>query len=66
MQFFARTPLPPAPGKRTEPTIPVGHPDFVWTSGADVQRTWRRFGWTPIERTAQRDFSSGSCTTSQL
>ena len=35
--------------KRTEPLIPVGHPDFVWTTGADVQATWRRYGWLPIE-----------------
>lgn len=33
--------------KITHPTIPVGHPDYKWTSGADVQATWRRFGWTP-------------------
>ena len=33
--------------KRTNPWIPVGHPDFVWTSGADVQKTWRKAGWTP-------------------
>jgi hypothetical protein len=34
--------------KRTEPFIPVGHPDYVWTTGADVQATWRRYGWQPI------------------
>ncbi len=33
--------------KITYPTIPVGHPDYKWTSGADVQATWRRFGWKP-------------------
>jgi hypothetical protein len=33
--------------KITYPTIPVGHPQYKWTSGADVQATWRRFGWTP-------------------
>jgi len=33
--------------KRTDPWIPVGHPEFVWTSGADVQKTWRKYGWTP-------------------
>jgi hypothetical protein len=32
---------------KTMPWIPVGHPDFKWTSGADVQATWRRYGWTP-------------------
>jgi len=31
--------------KKTLPTIPVGHPEYKWTSGADVQATWRRFGW---------------------
>ena len=33
--------------KRTDPWIRVGHPDFKWTSGADVQATWRKYGWTP-------------------
>lgn len=33
--------------KRTDPWVPVGHPDFKWTSGADVQATWRKYGWTP-------------------
>jgi hypothetical protein len=22
-------------------------PSFVYMKGADVQRTWRRYGWTP-------------------
>jgi hypothetical protein len=35
------------PVKRTDPWIPVGHPDFKWTSGADVQKTWRKYGWVP-------------------
>lgn len=34
--------------KITYPTIPVGHPDYKWTSGADVQATWMRFGWKPV------------------
>ena len=34
--------------KRTDPWIPIGHPDFVWTSGADVQKTWRKYGWKPV------------------
>ena len=40
--------------KRTEPSIPVWHPDFVWYPAAatDVQRTWRRFGWKPLNREA--------------
>ena len=33
--------------KRTVPFVPVGHPDFKWTSGADVQATWRKYGWSP-------------------
>jgi hypothetical protein len=33
--------------KKTMPWIPVGHPDFKWTSGADVQALWRKYGWTP-------------------
>lgn len=40
-------PIPNA--KRTDPLIPVGHPDYVWTTGADVQATWRRYGWLPLE-----------------
>lgn len=36
-----------ARAKRTEPTIPADDPRFVWTAGADVQATWRRFGWVP-------------------
>lgn len=33
--------------KRTNPYIPVGHPEFRWTTGADVQATWRKYGWVP-------------------
>lgn len=33
--------------KRTDPWIPVGHPNFKWTSGSDVQAIWRKHGWTP-------------------
>lgn len=32
---------------RTDPYIPASDPRFVWTTGADVQQTWRRYGWTP-------------------
>jgi hypothetical protein len=43
------TPLTPVPfAKRTEPTIPANDPRYVWTTGADVQATWKRFGWTPL------------------
>jgi hypothetical protein len=35
-------------GTRKDPWIPVGHPDFKWTSGANVQLTWYRYtGWLP-------------------
>jgi hypothetical protein len=37
--------------RRTDPWIPVGHPDFKWTSGADVQATWRKDGWVPTSET---------------
>jgi len=29
------------------PWIPVGHPDYKWTSGADVQALWKKYGWSP-------------------
>jgi hypothetical protein len=31
----------------TKPWIPVGHSEYKWTSGADVQALWRKYGWTP-------------------
>ena len=34
--------------RRVEPLVPAGHPDFRWTPGADVQATWRRYGWVPV------------------
>jgi hypothetical protein len=33
--------------KRTDPWVPVGHPDYKWTSGSDVQAIWRKHGWSP-------------------
>ena len=33
--------------KITYPSVPADHPDFKWRNGADVQSTWRRFGWVP-------------------
>lgn len=33
--------------RRVTPSIPADDPRFKWTPGADVQATWRRFGWTP-------------------
>jgi hypothetical protein len=32
---------------RVEPTTHVTDPDFKYQRGADVQATWRRFGWIP-------------------
>lgn len=32
---------------KTIPWVGVGHPDYKWTSGADVQALWRKYGWTP-------------------
>ena len=37
--------------KVTTPWVPVGHPDFKWSSGSDVQALWRKYGWTaPSEK----------------
>jgi hypothetical protein len=33
--------------KKVTPWVPVGHPDYKWTTGADVQALWRKYGWTP-------------------
>lgn len=41
------TPIPNA--KRVDPLISADHPDFVWAAGADVQATWRRYGWLPLD-----------------
>lgn len=38
----------PPHSRMTLPTIRFDSPDFKPTRGADVQATWRRFGWTPI------------------
>jgi hypothetical protein len=38
----------PSAMRKTIPMIPVGHPHYKWTSGADVQATWHKYtGWTP-------------------
>lgn len=37
--------------KKTMPWIPVGHPDFKWSSGSDVQTLWRKYGWVPPSET---------------
>jgi hypothetical protein len=31
--------------KAVYPSVPIK--DFKWTSGADVQTTWRKHGWAP-------------------
>jgi hypothetical protein len=33
------------------PWIPVGHPRYVWRPSADcdVTRTWREYGWKPLD-----------------
>ena len=33
--------------KRTEPSVPITDKRFTPTRGADVQSTWRKFGWVP-------------------
>lgn len=49
------------------PTIPVTSPDFTYARGADVQSTWRKFGWVPpSEARAIPEQSQGACNTSQL
>ena len=52
--------VPTPNAKRTTPTIPVGHPEYVWRGAVDtdVQRTWRRFGWTPISAKKSDDKQS--------
>jgi hypothetical protein len=38
--------------KRTEPTLPITDPSFVYRPAAatDITITWRRFGWVPVEK----------------
>lgn len=52
---MTRPKLEPIPGtRRTDPLVPVGHPDYHWTNGADVQATWRKYGWVPPTELRQR------------
>jgi hypothetical protein len=37
--------------KRTEPSVRVTDIKFSYQRGADVQATWRRFGWVPPSAT---------------
>jgi len=39
------------PQTRVEPTTRVTDIKFSYQRGADVQATWRRFGWTPPSAT---------------
>lgn len=48
--IMKRTITLPPHSKMARPTIPYDSPDFKPTRGADVQATWRRFGWTPIAK----------------
>lgn len=52
----------------TFPTIPASDPRFVWVRGADVQATWRRFGWVPPSELKPPivDQQQGALQTSQL
>lgn len=38
--------ITPAPTKVARPGT-LFDPSFVYMKGADVQRTWRRYGWQP-------------------
>jgi hypothetical protein len=37
---------PPPGTKITRPWINADDPRYKWTTGADVQETWRKQGWT--------------------
>ena len=38
---------PPPGTKITQPWINADDPRYKWTTGADVQKTWRKQGWVP-------------------
>ena len=52
--------------RRVEPSVPVTDIRFSYQRGADVQATWRKFGWVPpsesktppviVERMEQHDW----------
>lgn len=44
---------PPEGTKVTRPWVHVEHKNYLWTSGADVQATWKRYGWTPPSLTME-------------
>jgi hypothetical protein len=31
----------------------IWNPEFKWTRGANVQATWRKYGWTPPSERAK-------------
>jgi hypothetical protein len=33
--------------KFNAPDVSITDPQFRWTRGSDVQKTWRKYGWTP-------------------
>lgn len=33
--------------RRTDPLVPITDSRFAYIRGADVQATWRRYGWVP-------------------
>jgi len=39
--------IPPAGTKITMPSVRVTSDGFKYQRGADVQATWRKYGWTP-------------------
>ena len=45
----------PVKRQRIEPRISIDDPNFVWIPShqADVQRTWRKFGWVPMAEAAK-------------
>ena len=40
--------------KPVNPPIPITDPRFKYQRGADVQATWRRYGWVPPSQAKER------------
>lgn len=38
---------PPKGTKVTRPWVHVEHKSYAWTSGSNVQETWKKYGWVP-------------------
>ena len=32
----------------TQPWISTEHPRYKWTSSSDVESTWKKYGWKPL------------------